>query len=101
MSILHLACLQLLVWRNYNLPMRSNPLSSFFFLLSSFLLTSCISRGINPTSLPSSLVPFATSTRSPIPPTDTLQTPEGVVAAETPLPTPTPFTYTVQRGDTI
>jgi LysM repeat protein len=24
-----------------------------------------------------------------------------VVAAETPLPTPTPFTYTVQRGDTI
>jgi len=30
-----------------------------------------------------------------------LQTPEGLVAAETPLPTPTPFTYTVQQGDTI
>ena len=30
-----------------------------------------------------------------------LQTPEGVVAAETPLPSPTPFTYTIQQGDTI
>jgi LysM repeat protein len=30
-----------------------------------------------------------------------MQTPRGVVAAETPLPTPTPFAYTVQQGDTI
>jgi LysM repeat protein len=30
-----------------------------------------------------------------------LQTPEGLVAAETPLPSPTPFTYTIQQGDTI
>lgn len=30
-----------------------------------------------------------------------MQTPEGVVAAETPLPTPTPFAYTIQQGDTI
>jgi LysM repeat protein len=30
-----------------------------------------------------------------------MQTPEGLVAAETPLPSPTPFTYTVQSGDTI
>ncbi len=29
------------------------------------------------------------------------QTPEGMVAAETPLPSPTPFTYTIQQGDTI
>ena len=29
------------------------------------------------------------------------QTPDGLVAAETPLPSPTPFAYTVQRGDTI
>lgn len=31
----------------------------------------------------------------------TSQTPEGVVAAETPLPSLTPFTYTIQQGDTI
>jgi LysM repeat protein len=30
-----------------------------------------------------------------------MQTPEGLVTAETPLPSPTPFTYTVQTGDTI
>jgi LysM repeat protein len=41
------------------------------------------------------LIPFVTSTQSP------LQTPEGLVAAETPLPSPTPFTYTVKAGDTI
>ena len=81
--------------------MRPAPLSTFH-LLSSFLilLTSCTSPELH--SLPSStLIPFATSTRSPLSPTGTLQTPEGVVAAETPLPTPTPFTYTVQQGDTI
>jgi LysM repeat protein len=31
----------------------------------------------------------------------TVQTPEGLVAAETPLPSPTPFTYTIKSGDTI
>ncbi len=41
------------------------------------------------------LIPYATSTESPT------QTPEGLVAAETPLPSPTPFTYTVKSGDTI
>ena len=91
--------------------MQCNPLSAFSFLLPSFLtstllsacflLTSCTSQGINSTSLPSTLIPFATSTRSPISPTSTLQTPEGVVAAETPLPSPTPFTYNVQQGETI
>lgn len=30
-----------------------------------------------------------------------MQTPEGLVAAETPLPSPTPFTYTIRQGDTI
>src|SRR5688500_8886585 len=83
--------------------MRIVPPSTFRLLFSSllFLLTSCTSQGIASTPLSSTLIPFATSTRSPISPTGTLQTPEGVVAAETPLPTPTPFTYTVQRGDTI
>jgi len=41
------------------------------------------------------LIPFATSTHSPS------QTPESLVAAETPLPSPTPFTYTIKSGDTI
>ena len=36
-----------------------------------------------------------TSTQSPT------QTPEGLVTAEAPLPSPTPFTYTVRAGDTI
>ena len=30
-----------------------------------------------------------------------VQTPEGLVTADVPLPSPTPFTYTVKRGDTI
>ena len=70
--------------------------SSFFSLLSS-----CASQGIDASTPPSTLIPYFTSTRSPNPTMGALQTPEGVVAAETPLPTPTPFTYTVQRGDTI
>src|SRR5688572_13077902 len=82
--------------------MRSLPPFAVRFLSSfSFLLASCTSQGIASTPISSTLIPFATSTRSPISPTGTLQTPEGVVGAETPLPTPTPFTYTVQRGDTI
>lgn len=63
----------------------------FLFLL----LTSCTSTGGNSTSLPSTLIPFATSTRNPSP------TPESLVVAETPLPSPTPFTYTIQSGDTM
>jgi LysM repeat protein len=46
------------------------------------------------------LVPFATSTQSPPSVLETMQTPEGLVSAAAPLPTPTPFTYTVQPGDT-
>jgi LysM repeat protein len=64
-------------------------------LFSFFLLTSCIPSSVASTSIPSTLIPFATSTRSPT------QTPEPLVAAETPLPSPTPFTYTVSSGDTI
>ena len=47
------------------------------------------------------LTPFFTSTPRPTEPAVTAQTPEGLVAAETPLPSPTPFTYTVKSGDTI
>ena len=77
--------------------MRSILLSAFSILL----LASCIAQGSRSTTPPSTLIPFSTSTLSPISPTGPLQTPEGVVAAETPLPTLTPFTYTVQQGDTI
>lgn len=70
--------------------------SSFFFLL-----TSCTSPQSASAPPPSTLIPFATSTHNPIATTGALPTPEGVVAAETPLPTPTPFTYTVEQGDTI
>ncbi|HEX2996388.1 MAG TPA: LysM peptidoglycan-binding domain-containing protein, partial [Anaerolineales bacterium] len=62
-----------------------------YFLLS----TSCTPQRIDVAPQPLPLTPFATSTRSAAP------TPEGLVAAETPLPSPTPFTYTIQKGDTI
>jgi LysM repeat protein len=71
-------------------------LSPFFFLLSS-----CTTQRVNSSPLPSTLIPFLTSTRVSSLPAGLLQTPEGLVTAEAPLPGPTPFTYTVQRGDTI
>jgi len=73
------------------------------FYLSSFIffLTACAPQQTQ--SAPSSvaLIPFLTSTQSPTFPAGTMQTPEGLVTADAPLPSPTPFTYTVQRGDTI
>jgi LysM repeat protein len=72
------------------------PLYTFLFLLAS-----CTSPEVTSPSLSPTLIPFLTSTRGSIAPTGTSQTPEGLVAAETPLPTLTPFTYTVQQGDTI
>ena len=74
---------------------------SILLFSSLLLLTACAAQGRDPGSPPSTLIPFLTSTRGTILREAALQTPEGVVAAETPLPTPTPFTYTVQRGDTI
>ena len=65
------------------------------------LLTACASQQ-NSTGISNvQLTPFATSTPGLDLPTGTAQTPEGLVAAETPLPSPTPFTYTVKSGDTI
>lgn len=70
-------------------------------VLSFMLLTACASQG-NPAAVSDiQLTPFSTSTRSPKPDMDSVQTPDGLVAAETPLPSPTPFTYTVKSGDTI
>ena len=83
--------------------MSRNLLFTFclFFFSFLFLLTSCSSQEINSTPAPPTLIPFLTSTRSPTSPAATIQTPDGLVTAAAPLPTPTPFTYTVQRGDTI
>ena len=73
------------------------------FYLSSFifLLTACAPQQTQ--SAPSSvdLIPFLTSTQSPTSSVETVQTVEGLVTADAPLPSPTPFTYAVQRGDTI
>ncbi len=83
--------------------MNSVPSFAFRLLLSSilFLLISCASPATSPTTQPLTLIPFATSTQRVVSVAGTLQTPEGVVAAETPLPTPTPFSHTIQQGDTI
>lgn len=77
--------------------MRSILLSAFNILL----LASCISQESNSTITSSTLIPFLTSTRISVTSTGNVQIPEGVVSAETPLPMPTPFSYTVQRGDTL
>ncbi len=65
--------------------------------LSSFILliTACAPQPTLSTSQASTLIPYLTATKVPLRP------PEALVAAETPLPTPTPFTYTVQAGDTM
>jgi LysM repeat protein len=73
---------------------------TFHFLLLSSLFTSLLLTACSPQRPPSppsavNVTPFLTSTRSPS------QTPDILVVAETALPTPTPFTYTVQQGDTI
>src|SRR5262245_9892483 len=60
-----------------------------------FFCTACAPQPTQSVPSKIDLIPFGTSTQSPT------QTPEGLVAAETPLPSPTPFTYTVQMGDTI
>src|SRR5215211_1071136 len=83
--------------------MRSVQVLAFSILISSLIvfLASCAPQENNSTHLSLTLIPFATSTQALPSPTGTVQTPEGVVAAETPLPSPTPFTYALQEGDTI
>ena len=63
------------------------------------LLTACTPGQTQTAPSNIKLTPFLTSTARPA--TITAQTPEGLVAAETPLPSPTPFTYTVKSGDSI
>ena len=69
---------------------RTNFILAFFFFW-----TACAPQPTQSAPSTIDLIPFVTSTQVQT------QTPEGLVAAETPLPSPTPFTYTVQAGDTI
>jgi len=66
-----------------------------FFVL---LFTACAPQTLEQTPVPpDTLLPFATRTPSATP-----EQPEGlVVSFETPLPSPTPFVYEVQTGDTL
>lgn len=60
-----------------------------------FIVTACAPQQTQLAPPAVDLIPFVTSTQSPS------QTPESLVSAETPLPSPTPFTYTIGSGDTI
>ncbi|HUG33416.1 MAG TPA: LysM peptidoglycan-binding domain-containing protein, partial [Anaerolineales bacterium] len=66
-----------------------------FSALWIILLTACASPQTGSTPQPVDLTPYTTSTKTP------LQTPEGLIPLTTPLSSPTPFTYTVQPGDTM
>ena len=72
---------------------RALLLFSFFFLW----ISACSSQTTASTPQPVDLIPFAAPTQIP----QTSQTPEGLVPLTTPLPSPTPFIYQVQSGDTL
>ncbi len=84
---------------HYNLPIHRMPFIFFLLTFPLFLLAACAPQQARPTSPVVDLIPFATSTRNPLP--RTMHTPDGLVTAERPLPSPTPFTYVVQTSDTI
>lgn len=69
-------------------------LPSVFCLL--IFSTACASQPTVSTPKPADLIPYLTQTQSPL-----QKTPEGLVPAEAPLPSPTPFIYTVQQGETL
>ena len=81
--------------------MRQSLFISFLPAFLYLILTACTPKQTPSAPSAVDLTPFLTSTQSLPLPLETMHTPEGLVAAETPLPSPTPFTYTVQRGDTI
>jgi LysM repeat protein len=62
----------------------------------SLLLIACVPPSTPPAPHFLDLTPYSTITPSP-----PGAGPTGLVAAETPLPSPTPYTYTVQVGDTL
>ena len=65
--------------------------------LSTFIFwwTACAPQPTQSTPQPGDLLPYLTATQAALP------TPEGLVPLTTPLPSPTPFTYTVGQGETI
>ena len=65
-------------------------------LAALMLLTACGTATTKPSSPSLELIPFLTTTPSPT----SAQAPE-VIFADTPLPSPTPFTYTIKAGDTL
>ena len=78
----------------YRKPFLSAFPSIFFFF---FILSACAPQPTNSAPQAVDLIPFVTSTESPL----QAAGPVGLVTAETALPSPTPFTYTIQTGDTI
>jgi len=68
----------------------------FHTLFIFFFLTACATQPTVSTPRPVDLIPYLTATQAA-----PQSTPINLVAAETPLPTSTPFTYTVKEGDTI
>lgn len=73
----------------------------YLLLLTSCYAISCAPQSTQSTPASGDLVPYVTSTQSWTSIEGTMQTPEGLVAAETPLPSPTPFTYSVKAGDSF
>jgi murein DD-endopeptidase MepM/ murein hydrolase activator NlpD len=67
-------------------------------LIFVFLLAACVPQSVDRMPLPSSpLLPYFTRTPSATP-----EQPAGLILSiETPLPSPTPFVYVVQTGDTM
>lgn len=65
-------------------------------LLLALFLTACAAPPADSTSAPITLIPY--STHTPVP---TLPWTSGLVTASAALPSPTPFVYTVQPGDTM
>src|SRR5262245_26509546 len=59
------------------------------------LITACAPQPTQSKPLPGDLILYLTATQAP------LQTPQGLIPLTTPLPSPTPFTYTVQQGDSM
>jgi len=64
-------------------------------LLLALLLTACTPQ-VDSTPTPVPLIPYSTVTPAP-----TVPWTSGLVTASAPLPSPTPFVYTVQQGDTL
>jgi LysM repeat protein len=68
---------------------------NLFFGLCFLILTACAPQTTQSALQPGDLIPYLTATHASLP------TPAGLVPLTTPLPSPTPFIYAVQSGDTL